>query len=204
MFATRTVIVSLLARHRDHAAREHPARAAGDPRAADRRRPRGRDACPPSRFAGALAKPASASSLALARRDRRRHVRRRRERRRRRRCCSAAACSGCSSASRCWRRGSSSRSPASSAGRRAAPAASPASWPGANAVRNPGRTASTAAALMIGLTLVTVVAVLGAGISAATQVGDHRPAPRRLRHRRQRGPAVPGRRGRQAGGDRRA
>jgi putative ABC transport system permease protein len=35
---------------------------------------------------------------------------------------------------------------------------------GANAVRNPGRTASTAAALMVGLTLVTVVAVLGAGL----------------------------------------
>jgi putative ABC transport system permease protein len=34
----------------------------------------------------------------------------------------------------------------------------------ANSVRNPGRTASTAAALMIGLTLVTVVAVLGAGM----------------------------------------
>jgi putative ABC transport system permease protein len=40
---------------------------------------------------------------------------------------------------------------------------------GANAVRNPGRTASTAAALMIGLTLVTVVAVLGAGLSATTR-----------------------------------
>jgi putative ABC transport system permease protein len=40
---------------------------------------------------------------------------------------------------------------------------------GANAVRNPGRTASTAAALMIGLTLVTVVAVLGAGINSATK-----------------------------------
>src|SRR3712207_6144109 len=35
----------------------------------------------------------------------------------------------------------------------------------ANSMRNPGRTASTAAALMIGLTLVTVVAVLGAGRS---------------------------------------
>ena len=35
---------------------------------------------------------------------------------------------------------------------------------GANATRNPSRTASTAAALMIGLTLVTVVAVLGAGL----------------------------------------
>jgi putative ABC transport system permease protein len=34
----------------------------------------------------------------------------------------------------------------------------------ANSIRNPGRTASTAAALMIGLTLVTVVAVLGAGL----------------------------------------
>ena len=70
---------------------------------------------------------------------------------------------------------------------------------GANAVRNPGRTASTAAALMIGLTLVTVVAVLGAGFSATTAVGRDRSAPRRLRDRRQGGPAVPGLRGRRAG-----
>ena len=40
---------------------------------------------------------------------------------------------------------------------------------GANAVRNPGRTASTAAAMMIGLTLVTIVAALGAGVSAGTK-----------------------------------
>jgi putative ABC transport system permease protein len=40
---------------------------------------------------------------------------------------------------------------------------------GANAVRNPGRTASTAAALMIGLTLVTIVAVIGSGVSAGTK-----------------------------------
>jgi putative ABC transport system permease protein len=40
---------------------------------------------------------------------------------------------------------------------------------GANAVRNPGRTASTAAALMIGLTLVTLVAVLGTGLSKSTE-----------------------------------
>jgi putative ABC transport system permease protein len=39
----------------------------------------------------------------------------------------------------------------------------------ANAVRNPGRTASTAATLMIGLTLVTVVAVLGASLNNATR-----------------------------------
>ncbi len=40
---------------------------------------------------------------------------------------------------------------------------------GANSVRSPGRTASTAAALMIGLTLVTVVAVLGSGLRASTE-----------------------------------
>jgi putative ABC transport system permease protein len=40
---------------------------------------------------------------------------------------------------------------------------------GANAVRNPRRTASTAAALMIGLTLVTFVAVLGSGMRASTE-----------------------------------
>ena len=56
---------------------------------------------------------------------------------------------------------------------------------GANAVRNPGRTASTAAALMIGLTLVTVVAVLGAGISAGTKSAINEAGPRRLRDRRQ-------------------
>jgi putative ABC transport system permease protein len=40
---------------------------------------------------------------------------------------------------------------------------------GANVVRNPGRTASTAATLMIGLTLVTVVAVLGASLNSGTR-----------------------------------
>jgi putative ABC transport system permease protein len=38
---------------------------------------------------------------------------------------------------------------------------------GANSIRNPGRTASTAAALMIGITLVTLVAVLGASLTKA-------------------------------------
>ena len=38
-----------------------------------------------------------------------------------------------------------------------------------NALRNPGRTASTAAALMIGLALVTVVATLGAGLRGSTE-----------------------------------
>jgi putative ABC transport system permease protein len=44
----------------------------------------------------------------------------------------------------------------------------------ANAQRNPARTASTAAALMIGLTLVTLVATLGAGLreSVDSAVGD--------------------------------
>jgi putative ABC transport system permease protein len=39
----------------------------------------------------------------------------------------------------------------------------------ANAVRNPGRTASTAATLMIGICLVTLVAVLGASLNSATK-----------------------------------
>ncbi len=39
----------------------------------------------------------------------------------------------------------------------------------ANAVRNPGRTASTAATLMIGLALVSAVAVLGASVNRATR-----------------------------------
>ena len=39
----------------------------------------------------------------------------------------------------------------------------------ANSVRNPSRTASTAAALMIGLTLVSVVAVLGAGLRSTVE-----------------------------------
>ena len=38
-----------------------------------------------------------------------------------------------------------------------------------NSIRNPSRTASTAAALMIGLTLVTVVAVLGAGLRTTVE-----------------------------------
>src|SRR5215213_5297912 len=49
----------------------------------------------------------------------------------------------------------------------------------ANSTRNPSRTASTAAALMIGLTLVTVVAVLGAGLrtSVESAVTDQVTAP---------------------------
>ena len=38
-----------------------------------------------------------------------------------------------------------------------------------NSIRNPSRTASTAAALMIGLALVTVVAVLGAALRNSTE-----------------------------------
>ena len=120
------------------------------------------------------------------------------------RCCSASACSACSLGI------------ALLAPRLVKPLARVVGWParraggvagelaGANAVRNPGRTASTAAALMIGLTLVTVVAVLGSGISAGDEVGDHEAGPRRLRDRRQGRPAVPGLRGRQARGDARA
>ena len=53
--------------------------------------------------------------------------------------------------------------------RRAAAAASPASSPARTPSAIPSRTASTAAALMIGLTLVTVVAVLGAGLRSTVE-----------------------------------
>ena len=116
------------ARHGHHAAREHPARAARDPRAADRGGPRGRGAAGVAlrralaqgrRSAWSLASVAAISAGIFAGGV---------SGGRGRRCCSAAACSGCSWASRCSRRASSSRWPASSAGRRAAPVASPASW----------------------------------------------------------------------------
>ena len=45
-----------------------------------------------------------------------------------------------------------------------------------NSVRNPGRTAATAAALMIGLALVTFVATLGAGLRASVRDADDRQA----------------------------
>ena len=57
---------------------------------------------------------------------------------------------------------------------------------------------------MIGLTLVTVVAVLGSGLRGVDQDGRQRPGHRRLRRRRQAGAALPGRRGRHARGRRRA
>ena len=72
---------------------------------------------------------------------------------------------------------------------------------GANAVRNPGRTASTAAALMIGLTLVTVVAVLGAGINAGTKSAVSKQVHADYVIDGSGRPAVPGLRGRRARGD---
>ena len=78
--------------------------------------------------------------------------------------CSASASWRCSSASRCSRRGSSSRSPASSGCPRAGSAARPGKLAEGNAMRDPGRTASTAAALMIGIALVTFVGVLAQGL----------------------------------------
>ena len=50
-----------------------------------------------------------------------------------------------------------------------------------NAVRNPARTASTAAALMIGLALVTFVSVLGAGLAETARVRRDRPGRGRAR-----------------------
>ena len=73
---------------------------------------------------------------------------------------------GCSSAWRCSRRRSYPRSRWSSAGRRRSSPGRPAGSRARNAMRNPARTASTAAALMIGLALVTLVAVLAAGLKS--------------------------------------
>ena len=200
VIATRTITVSLLVGTGGHAAGEHPAGAAGDARAADRGGPRGRDAAAQSRFAAHSAKTGLGVLVGVARGDRAGMfaggVSAGSSR-----CCSASACSGCSWASRCWRRSL------------VKPLARVVGWParraggvagelaGANAVRNPGRTASTAAALMIGLTLVTVVAVLGAGITAGTKSAITEQVHADYVDRRQRRPAVPGRRGRQARGD---
>ena len=74
-----------------------------------------------------------------------------------------------------------------------------------NAVRNPARTAATAAALMVGLALVTFVSVLGTGLLDTHREGRGAPGRRGLRrdlHQRL-GPAPAGRRagaGRLAGG----
>ncbi len=67
-----------------------------------------------------------------------------------------------------------------------------------NSVRHPGRTASTAAALMIGLTLVTVVAVLRLRTAQHRRVGRHRSSLGGVHPQRQRRHALRGRRGRRA------
>ena len=76
-----------------------------------------------------------------------------------------------------------------------------------NSVRNPGRTASTAAALMIGLALVSFVAIFAAGLKgsiddAIEEIDQRRPLPRQ--HRRLLGHPIglgrPGRRGRRCRG----
>ena len=93
------------------------------------------------------------------------------------------------------------------AGRRGASAAPPAGSRNGNAQRNPGRTAATAAALMIGIALVTFVAVLASGHARLEPRRDRAADPRRPDHhlrgrlhavRRRRG-----RRGRRVAGSRR-
>ena len=53
-----------------------------------------------------------------------------------------------------------------------------------NAVRNPSRTASTAAAVMIGLALITFVAVIGQGVRSSFSSCGRPAVPRRLRAQR--------------------
>ena len=64
-----------------------------------------------------------------------------------------------------------------------------------NAVRNPRRTAATAAALMIGLALISAVTVLGSSLKASVGQDRRRRGRRRL-HPQHPGSGFPGRRGR--------
>ena len=160
VIAPRTIIVSIVVGTLVTLRGQHPARPPGDPRAADRGGPRGRDAAALAPRRVPRSRPASASSLAAV----------------------AALATGM------FAGGLSTIGTASLLGggvlglfvgmallapRLVGPLARFVGLParraggvagelaGANAVRNPGRTASTAAALMIGITLVTLVAVLG-------------------------------------------
>ena len=177
----RTVIVSLVVGTVVTAAREPPAGASRDARAADRGRARGID---PAALAARALRPAgrardlraSRSPLVLfgafghGMADRPAAAPR-----------SASACSGSSSAWRWSRRRWRARSRPRSAGPRPSSAASPATLARSNSMRNPSRTASTAAALMIGLALVTTVSVLAAGPQARVRGRRRRRVPRRLR-----------------------
>ena len=155
------------ARYEHHAPGEHPARAAGDPGAADRGGAGGLDPSPDA-DGRALAQRRPRRGAGLDRRDLGRHLPRRGE----------PALVGVLLGGGVL---GLFAGIALTAPRLVKPLARVVGWPakraggvagelaGANAVRNPGRTASTAAALMIGLTLVTVVAVLGSGFSATTR-----------------------------------
>ena len=158
------------ARHRHHAARQHHPGAPGHARAADRGRPRGRRPCRSRGSPATPRRPASASRSPHSPRSR-----------------SGIFASGVSGAAVALLLGGGVLGlfagiallaprlvkplarvvglPARRAGGVAGEIAS------ANSVRNPGRTASTAAALMIGLTLVTVVAVLGSGLRVVDAEG---------------------------------
>ena len=112
-------------------------------------------------------------------------------RRRRPASCSASAPCSRSSASRCCRRWSAGRSP-----RRVGRLFSrrlPGRLGRENAVRNPRRTAATAAALMIGLALISAVTVLGSSLKASVAKTVERRDRRRL-HPQHPGPGLPGRR----------
>ena len=117
--------------------------------------------------------------------------------------CSASASWRCSSGSRCSRRGSCVRSCGSSASPRGASGGAAGKLAEGNAQRNPGRTAATAAALMIGIALVTFVSVLAQRPARLEQRRDRAPDPVRPdRHVAGRLLRVPGRGGRRRRGRR--
>ena len=156
------------ARHRDHAAGEHHAGAARHAGAADRGGPRGLDA-PALALRRPLAEDGRRRDRGFRRRHLRRHLRQRAGHAGGRSCCSASAILalfvGVALAAPHMVKPLTRLVglPARRSGGIAGDLAS------ANSVRNPSRTASTAAALMIGLTLVTVVAVLGAGLRTTVE-----------------------------------
>ena len=171
--AVRTVIIAGLVGIVGHGA--------GGPRPGAARHAR----LPGDRAARGRARAARAASAAAATVDRRRRCRSLGLRRR-----SATACSRggldasdrlhlagarlprcCSSAWRCSPPGSPGRWPRSSAARRESSAAWPAGSRGATRCATPSAPRSTAAALMIGIALVTFVAVLGPGLTQAA-TGD--------------------------------
>ncbi len=186
VLAPRTVLVEHHGRHTDRAAGKPPARHSRHPRSSDRRGSRGFGRCPRrgspasrfpcrwwSRRSQSRCSPTARSPTASTRRFGSSRWQ-------------AASCC-CSWALRWSLRASSARSRRSSARPVRVIGGSAGKLARQNAMRNPTRTASTAAAIMIGISLITFVAVLGQGLRSLVHECRRRAVRRRLqrvrRHR---------------------